>query len=172
MKKATNTRRRNGSGLTYYLHDESAAFRFQLAGDLSQESVLDLDQACETASSTFRGRDVIVDLTGVSSIDTAGRELLDRWRKFDARFTVATSEAMARLEPVTGAPITFVETKSAGHEWLPVRIAALWLATLFVLVLAATAISADDDLSLGIISLQGGTSLYHARVSDRTPSLG
>jgi len=91
------TPRGNGSGLTYYMHDESAAFRFQLAGDLSQESVLDLNQARETASSILRERHVIVDLTGISRIDAAGRELLDKWSKSDARLTVTTSEAKARL---------------------------------------------------------------------------
>src|SRR5260370_92101 len=71
--------RRNGLDVTDYLHDESAAFRFQLAGDLSEDGVPDLDQARQTASSVFGGRRLIVDVTGINSIDAASSELLDKW---------------------------------------------------------------------------------------------
>jgi hypothetical protein len=37
VKDTNSATRRNGHGLTYYMHDESAAFRFQLAGDLFHE---------------------------------------------------------------------------------------------------------------------------------------
>ena len=59
------------SGLTYYLHDESEAFRIQMRGDLSQSAVSDLDQARRTASSMFGGRPLVVDLTAINSIDAS-----------------------------------------------------------------------------------------------------
>jgi ABC-type transporter Mla MlaB component len=118
MKAAT---RRNGPGLTYYLHDESGAFRFQLAGDLSQDGVPDLDQARQTASSVFGGRRWIVDVTGINSIDAAGSELLDKWYGLGAQLLVTAAEAKARIQPLTNAPITFLGTNSGAGRWLRAR---------------------------------------------------
>jgi ABC-type transporter Mla MlaB component len=133
----------NRSGLTYYMHDKFTAFRFQLAGDLSQETASDLDQARQTASSVLGGRCLIVDLTGLGSIDAAGRELLDKWDRLGAQFVVTASEAKARIRSMTGVPITFLGANSEGFKRLPARAAILWLAALFVLLLAATIIVAS-----------------------------
>ena len=72
----------------YYMHDEFAAFRFRLIGDLSEASTAELDQARQTASSIFNGRPLIVDLTGIDSVDSAGRELIARWHGLGAQLVV------------------------------------------------------------------------------------
>jgi ABC-type transporter Mla MlaB component len=141
----TNSPGRSKSALTYYMHDRFAAFRFQLAGDLSQETASDLDQARQTASSVLGGRCLIVDLTGISSVDNAGRELLDTWHGLGAQFVVTASEAKARIRSMTGVPITYFGANSRASKRLPGRAGILWLAALFVVLLAATFIATSRD---------------------------
>src|ERR1700737_2709232 len=130
-----NAPRRNSSGLIYYMHDGLGAFRFKLAGDLTQDSASDLDQARQTASSVFGGRCLIVDLTGISSIDSAGSELLHKWHALGAQLVVTASEAKARIQLMTDLPITLLETNSGAPRWLPARAAIMWLAASFVLLM-------------------------------------
>jgi anti-anti-sigma regulatory factor len=89
------------SDFTYYMHDSPGAFRFKFVGDLCHHSTADLDQARQTASSIFGGRSLIVDLTGVESMDDAGRELIAKWHILGARFVVTTRQAMARIQSMT-----------------------------------------------------------------------
>jgi hypothetical protein len=65
--KATNT------AFRYYMHDGSAAFSFELSGKLSDEAAGKLETAWRTASSVIGQRNLMVDLTYVTSIDAAGR---------------------------------------------------------------------------------------------------
>jgi len=68
-----------------YLHDSSAMLRFVLRGELARASVRQLECAWETATSTLGLRDVVVDASGLSNADTAGRELLARMTQSGAR---------------------------------------------------------------------------------------
>jgi hypothetical protein len=54
---------------SYYLHDRSQAFRFQLLGRLSLETVRDLEQAWRTASSTIGERQVVFDISDLTTIE-------------------------------------------------------------------------------------------------------
>jgi len=92
------------------------AFRFQLAGDLSQDDVLNLNQARHTASSVFGGRPFVVDLTGIASIDGAGRELLDQWRRLGAELIVTAEKERARVQSIAGVPIDFVRTNRSQRK--------------------------------------------------------
>jgi hypothetical protein len=113
-------------GLTYHIHDEVAAFRFRLAGDLVADSTVDLDQARQTAASVFAGRPLVADLTGIENIDAAGRELLDKWRHFGAQFVATSREAKVRILAMTGIPCQLVERRPDGFGTLAGR-AAAWL---------------------------------------------
>jgi len=127
--------------LTYYMHDEAAAFRFQLAGDLSKDTTTDLDQARETASSVLGGRPLIVDFTGIGSIDTAGRQLIEKWHGLGAQFVVTTRQAKLRIQSMTGVPFCLIERNRDHSEWLPGRLVAWLLAALFVFSLGAAIVS-------------------------------
>ena len=61
---------------SYYLHDGSRAFRFQLRGRLSLETVRDLEQAWRTASSTIGERQVVFDISDLTTIDASGQDVL------------------------------------------------------------------------------------------------
>lgn len=119
------------SCLTYYMHDEAAAFRFQLAGGLSKDSTTDLDQARETASSVLGRRPLIVDLTGIESIDTAGRQLIEKWHGRGALFVVTTPQAKIRIQSMTGVPFCLIEKNRDRSEWLPGRLLRWLLAAVF-----------------------------------------
>ena len=118
--------------LTYYMHDEAAAFRFQLKGDLSKEITAELDQARETASSVFRGRPLIVDFTGLESIDTAGRQLIEKWHGLGAQFVVTTRQAERRMRSMTGISIYFLGKNRDRSECLRGRLLSWLLAAMFV----------------------------------------
>jgi len=116
----------------YYMHDEFAAFRLLLIGDLSQGSAAELDEARQTASSIFNRRPLIVDLTGIDSMDNAGRELIRKWHGLPAQLVVTTPEAQARIQSMTNMPIVFLETKRRS-KWL--RLPALLAPTATLLML-------------------------------------
>jgi ABC-type transporter Mla MlaB component len=142
-----NAPHKKRSGLVYYMHDASAEFRFRLAGDLSRETTQDLEQARQTASSVLGLRCLVVDLTGLISIDAAGRELLKDWQAIGAQMTVISTEEQARIQLMTGVPVTVVGTKAGASKWLPPQAAALLLAALLALLLAATAVAAHSTQS-------------------------
>lgn len=64
------------SALKYYIHDGTAAFRFQLIGDLRDLDVKELSGCWLTARSTFGSRKLVLDLKGLRSTDDAGKEWL------------------------------------------------------------------------------------------------
>ena len=116
----------------YYMHDEFAAFRLLLIGDLSQGSAAELDEARHTASSIFNRRPLIVDLTGIDSMDNAGRELIRKWHGLGTQLMVTSPEAQARIQSMTNMPIVFLETKRRS-KWL--RLPALLAPTATLLML-------------------------------------
>ncbi len=82
---------------SYYLHDGSHAFRFQLRGRLSLETVRDLEQAWRTASSTIGERQVVFDISGLTTIDsrlqntTPTNDESAGWPSFRVQGNVASS---------------------------------------------------------------------------------
>ena len=84
------------------MHDGPTTFRFELSGDLAGMEVGKLDQAWRTASSTFDGKVLAVDITFLSGVDQKGCDLLRRWSNAGAHL-IANSETSRRLvESVTG----------------------------------------------------------------------
>ena len=134
------------SNFLYYMHDGATAFRLELSGDLSVDSVRDLEQAWRTASSMIGGRCLVVDLSYLASIDDAGRELLDKWHAQGARFVAISSEAQARIQSMIGRPITLLGATPKAFTWLPFRTSALGFA-IFVVLLFPRAISATLSLN-------------------------
>ena len=104
-------------GFLYYMHDECARFRLRLIGDLSRDSTAELEGARQTASSVLNGRPFLVDLTGIDSVDSAGRELIARWHGLGAQFEVTTPEAQERIHSLTRMPIVLLD-KRRRSIWL------------------------------------------------------
>ena len=72
-----------------YLHDRSAAFQFVLRGKLVGDWVQRLEHAWRTAMSVLQGKEVVVDLTGITDADPKGFDLLVRMRAAGARLTAS-----------------------------------------------------------------------------------
>jgi anti-anti-sigma regulatory factor len=71
--------------MTLYQHDQAKAFRFVLVGALDGASALELQSAWETARSVLRGRELLVDLTGMTTAGPEGLSLLSRMQEAGAR---------------------------------------------------------------------------------------
>lgn len=93
------------SPLQYYMHDGPSAFRFELAGHLTEEGARRLDQDWRTASSVIGDRCLIVDMTFVTNMDDYGRELLARWNTEGARFVANSKRSRELAESITGQPL-------------------------------------------------------------------
>lgn len=100
------TSRAKKHDLVYYMHDGAAVFGFRLSGDLAGDGVRDLEQAWRTASSIIGERGLVVDVSSVTRVDDAGRELLERWQLAGARILGAAPKRRA---------------------WSPLRLASRWL---------------------------------------------
>lgn len=110
------------SSLRIYTHDSSAAFRFQLVGDLCAAGALSLEQARRTAESTIGGRPLIVDLSAMTGVDSAGRDLLHHWHSEGARIVVVPAESRPRIAHLTGLPVTQLAVNARVPLWKRLRI--------------------------------------------------
>lgn len=68
-----------------YQHDQAKTFRFVLVGELDGTSAHELQCAWETARSVLRGRELLVDLTQMTTAGPEGRGLLSRMKEAGAR---------------------------------------------------------------------------------------
>jgi len=89
-------------GLMFYMHDGPRTFRFELSGSLAGAEVSKLAQAWRTASSTFDGKDLAVDLTFLTSADPSGRELLRHWSREGAHLIANSDASRSLVESITG----------------------------------------------------------------------
>src|SRR5258708_14432530 len=90
---------------SYYLHDGSHAFRFQLRGRLSLETVRDLEHAWRTASSTIGERQVVFDISDLTTIEASGQNVLLRWRERGALLIATPDDCRTRLQLMTNQPV-------------------------------------------------------------------
>jgi len=91
-----------------YLNDSVKRFEFVLKGDLADGAVRSLEQAWLTATSILRGKDVSVEVSGLTAADEAGVRLLYRMTASGARLRVASppesEELLRSLGIVLAAP--------------------------------------------------------------------
>jgi ABC-type transporter Mla MlaB component len=79
--------------MTILLHDSAQSFRFVLGGVLAGDAVRELESAWETAKSILAGKELLVDVSGVTDADHAGFELLYRMTGSGARLIAALPPA-------------------------------------------------------------------------------
>ena len=142
--------------LHYYMHDGPAAFRFELAGSLELGDAAKLEQEWRTASSTIGDRKLIVDLTFVTAIDEAGRDLFRGWHAAGAQFAASSPQSRELVEIITGHPFAQQPSQEPTYEpWLPrslrslsMTVSTILLLALFLLLTPSPAWSADDGASM------------------------
>ena len=109
------------SDFRYYMHDGAAAFSFELAGRLSDDSARELQQTWRTASSVIGDRSLIVDLSYVTGIDVAAQKLLRGWHDGGARLVAKSAQARALVQSITGKPSGELSAAARHSTWLPFR---------------------------------------------------
>ena len=77
------------TAMVMYQHDSATMFRFVLRGGLIGDQVQDLEHAWNTAKSILAGKELVVDISGITSANRLGFELLSRMRESGARLTAA-----------------------------------------------------------------------------------
>ena len=88
----------------HYMHGGPAAFRFELAGDLSAGDAAKLEQEWRSASPSIGNRVLVVDLTFVTGIDEAARTLFRRWYARGAEFVADSKQSRELVESITEHP--------------------------------------------------------------------
>jgi hypothetical protein len=164
----SNSARTRKNDLVYHIHDGSAAFRFQLSGDLSGHGVRDVEQTWRTASSVIGGRCLVVDLSSVTGMDPAGRALLEIWQVEGASMVVTSSSAKDRIESMMDLPVTLLGTNPKRYAWAPFHVASRWVAALLVLLFpgAGTAANRGGTKSTSAGSTNGAEKVQYGSGSE------
>jgi len=87
-----------------YQHDSATLFRFVLRGDLAGAVVQELEHAWTTAKSILDGKELAVDVSGITNADESGVALLSRMRESGARLTAALPPASEQFLRCLGLP--------------------------------------------------------------------
>lgn len=72
-----------------YQYDSARRFRFRIAGALERNGVRELEHAWAAAGSTLNGRELVVDIAGVTKADASGFDLLCLMRNRGARLELS-----------------------------------------------------------------------------------
>jgi len=88
-----------------YQHDSATMFRFVLRGHLAGDRVTELEHAWTTAKSILKGKELVVDVSGIKDADKFGMDLLLRMRASGARLTAAQPPKSEELLRSLGLPV-------------------------------------------------------------------
>lgn len=155
------------SEFLFYMHDGPKAFRLELAGNLAGDEVGKLDQAWRTASSTFDGKVLAVDITFLTAVDERGRDLLSRWSSAGAHLIANSSASRALAESITGETYAAPPNPAISPTFNPrftgsaFRVASAALILSAVLLFPATAWAGKSDEANAVLER------YNAGLMDR-----
>jgi anti-anti-sigma regulatory factor len=91
--------------LSYYMHDGPAAFSVEVAGALAAAGAKKLERDWLSASRTIGNKELVIDLSFVTEIDSVGCQLLLRWLGNGATVVANRPESRALAESVIGFPL-------------------------------------------------------------------
>lgn len=86
---------------SFYIHDGAQALTLQVLGALTTGAAAELEQAWLTARSTLAGRELLVDLGNVVSVDAGVETVLRRFAAHGARFITASRMTDTLAEEVS-----------------------------------------------------------------------
>ena len=107
---------------SYYMHDGPRAFSIELAGILAAEGTNQLEEDWRDASAAIGNKELVVDLSFLTQIDPAGRQLLLRWFRNGATVVANTPESRALAESIIGHPLppmAGIAYTSSPYRWGP-----------------------------------------------------
>lgn len=99
-------------------HDGATMFQFVLRGELTGNRVQDLEHAWNTAKSILAGKELVVDVSGMTDADPSGVDLLSRMRESGARLTAAQPPESAEFIRSLGIPVAAPSGRSCGPRAL------------------------------------------------------
>ena len=97
-----------------YQHDSAGRFQFVLRGELAGNRVLGLEQAWTTAKSILNGKELVVDVSGITVADESGVDLLSRMRDSGARLNAALPPKSEELLRSLGLPAAAPRVRRFG----------------------------------------------------------
>jgi ABC-type transporter Mla MlaB component len=97
-----------------YQHDGAELFRFDLRGELTGDEVQSVEHAWTTAKSILAGKELIVEVSGVTNVDSSGVDLLSRMRAAGARLTAAAAPKSKELLRFLGLPLAVAQRERRG----------------------------------------------------------
>jgi hypothetical protein len=86
------------------LHQDSETIRLQLEGRLAAPWLDELDESFQRAVASASGSKVAVDLTGLISVDRAGRTYLEAMHRRGVQFIVGDCETKSIIDEIAGSP--------------------------------------------------------------------
>jgi ABC-type transporter Mla MlaB component len=98
-----------------YQHDSAAMFQFVLRGELIGDRVRELEHAWNTAKSILKGKELVIDISGITNADPSGIDLLSRMRESGARLTPALPSEPGDVLHSWGVPVP----ASGQHDGTP-----------------------------------------------------
>jgi ABC-type transporter Mla MlaB component len=93
------------AAFSYYMHEGPKAFSIELAGVLAAEAAKKLEQDLRSASEVIGEKELVVDLSYVTEIDSSGCQLLLSWRRNGATLVANRPESRALAESIIGRPL-------------------------------------------------------------------
>ena len=87
--------------VSLYIHDGAQALTLQISGAVTQGSAAELEQTWLTARSTLAGRELLIDLGSVISVDDDGQTVFRRLASQGARFISASPLSDSLAEQVS-----------------------------------------------------------------------
>ena len=97
-----------------YQHDSATRFQFVLNGELSGHEVRNLEHAWNTAKSVLHGKELVVDISGITHASTPGVELLSRMRESGARLTAVLPPKSEEVLHALGVPVAALRGRLSG----------------------------------------------------------
>jgi hypothetical protein len=105
------------AAMEVYLNDSVESFEFVLQGELAGDAVRRLEQAWITAASILDGKEVVVEVSGMTAADAEGIELLNRMRASGAHVTALSPPVSRGLLRTLGVPAASPPQRD-GHPWM------------------------------------------------------
>lgn len=88
--------------LDVYLHDGAQSLTFVLAGSLTRPWTEDLEHSWQTAKSILYGKQLVVNLVGLSQVDDDGVRLLTLMSQSGARLITASESTDVLARSISG----------------------------------------------------------------------
>jgi ABC-type transporter Mla MlaB component len=111
-----------------YQHDSATVFQFVLRGELGGDSVQDLEHAWTTAKSILEGKELVVDVSGITNADPSGVDLLSRMRESGARLTAALPPESEEILRSLGVPVAAPSGWRHKLAWRARQGLPMWIA--------------------------------------------